>query len=328
MDPAAPPRFRRNLIFALAVTLFLTSGGWLDAYVVWQLAFSKGKVGAKSPQGDGNPFYCDIIPGVSFPLPENSSSTILVAKMLLAVAAAAWIEKKLGLYFTGESAWSHHTEEERRASHRLVEFSKIIDQLVGIDEVFRSGITSPVNRLDYAKDIRTAVLESKSVRIASIAGYEFIGSMGKSLLYDLLRSNAGVNLEVVLLDPVARKDIVHERVRALRSASVEYADQDIETEISKTTAAIQSLVDSRGGGDGSICLYKTRLHPAFRMVLTDSVIFVSAYQNNCHGHQAPVLKIRRVFDQHGPTGMSLYAAFSAHFNNLIKDAEPVIKKEF
>ncbi len=241
---------------------------------------------------------------------------------------AAWIEHALDGYYTGQSQWRRQTSREREASARLTAFNELITNLVGIEEVYRSGSTKMVQQLDYAKDVSDAVENSGTVRIASIAGYQFLGAGRKSLLFDVLRNKPNCNVEVVVLDPIERNDIVKERAKALKVISADYTPGKLVQEIDKTKEALEALVESRSTGDGYVKYFKTKLNPAFRIILTDAAVFVSAYQSNCHGHQAPVLKIRKSFPEDGPVGMSLYAAFAAHFENLKRDAEPVIDKDF
>ncbi|HEX4085431.1 MAG TPA: hypothetical protein VHY22_11005, partial [Chthoniobacteraceae bacterium] len=263
-----------------------------------------------------------------FTLPGIPSSTLLISKAALSMLLAMWFERALDGYCAGHDQWRKQTAREREAADRLTAFNNLITNLVGIEEVFRSGGATSVQRMDYAKDVRDAVENSATVKIASIAGYEFIGSLGKSLLFDTIHNKPALNVEVVVLNATARADIIKERAKALKAVGSDYNAGKLTEEIERTTNAMRGIADSRSAGDGYVKYYKTKLHPAFRIILTDTALFVSAYQSNCHGHQAPVLKIRRTFAENGPSGMSLYAAFAAHFENLKTGLTPEISEEF
>lgn len=197
----------------------------------------------------------------------------------------------------------------------IAELLKTLDELAGIKKIYNCQRQTSALRQQYAADVLQEVARSETLKLLSIAGYENIGKgEGTSLLYETLRKERTLDVEVIILDAEKGSDVINERVSQLRHSNPDYNAEQMKIEISNTVKMIHKLQISRGN-DGSVNGYLYNQHPIFRLIICDQCLFLSTYEMNLHGHESPVYRIQRA-DPLNKDRLSLYGTFLNYYNKI------------
>jgi hypothetical protein len=182
----------------------------------------------------------------------------------------------------------------------------------GVSKAYRTERGLQTTKQHYASDVRAAAAVSQSLRMMSIAGYEYIGAGTDSLLYSLIDSRKEMTAEFILLDIEKGKSVIANRVERLKSRDPTITSEKIVSHINETIRLIRGLTSNR---TGKLSIWTCACPTVFRLVILDNCLFVSAYKSNAHGHESPMFKIEKVDDKGYPSDW--FDAFEQIYN-LIK----------
>jgi len=186
--------------------------------------------------------------------------------------------------------------------------AKLLDKS-GIKAVYDAKLNVQISQQDYADEIRSVVARSTRVRLLTIAGYEYVGRGRDALLYDAIRANKKLSVEVILLDPTKGGKVIKERVEKLKKRDNTYTAERLKSHIADTRTILQQLRVESGI---KIQLWYSEFHPVFRMAIADDSLFFSTY-GEAHGHESPVYYV--VKDNPRADGLSWYESFVKVFDN-------------
>jgi len=206
-------------------------------------------------------------------------------------------------------------EALRKKQEELID---LLEKKTGISRIFPTREDRVAIHQPYQEEISRALLDSNNFRLLSIAGYEAIGKGGaRSLFYDYLRQNPGIDVRVILLSP-ASEGALTDRVRQLQIRDSEYTLEKLRYEISETQAKVLDLKAIRG--QDRTKLYFCRFPPIFRLIILDDCLFMNTYEEGLHGHASPMYRIDRVIDRREGK-LSLYDSFFKYFENIEKNSD-------
>lgn len=190
----------------------------------------------------------------------------------------------------------------------------------GVARAYRTEMELQTTKQHYASDIRASAAASKTLRIMSIAGYEYIGAGTDSLLYSLIKSRPEINAEFIFLDPIKGGDVLADRVERLKRRSPTLTVDTIKGHIHETTRLLQGLQPDREGG---FSVWQCECQTVFRLIILDDCLFVSAYKSDAHGHESPMFKINK-FDQTGKMTTDWFDAFEQIYTLIKSKSSRVI----
>lgn len=252
--------------------------------------------------------------GISFDLPDkDGNGAKFLVKAVAAPYTALWI-----LRFTlrmvedrfNELAGLRKQEELHAATKRLLEAIRL---KAGIQMVFVPNPHQAVAQQEYADAMIKKLSKTKTLRMMSYAGYEYIGKGYDSLFLPLIQKRKELEVEIIVLDEEKRSDLLEKRVKELRSRDSEYSVAAMKRQIQETTKQLTELVAGRKPIDGKVRWWKTVSDPVFRLIIFDDCLFLSTYEKNCHGHESPVYLIDRPTNDES---LSLFNSFVAHFEDV------------
>lgn len=207
----------------------------------------------------------------------------------------------------------------------LVQTKELLDNIsnkAGIKQIYHSKRGVPAVHQPYSSEMMKSLANSRTIKLLSIAGYEYIGKgEGKSLFYDVIRERNYVNTELILLNP-DNNDTIKERIFQLKKQNQSYTDVQLKNEILETTKKVKVLKNTRN--DESIQLYYCKYHPIFRLIILDDCLFMNTYEMDYHGHESPVYKIDKLLPDNITDSLSLYDSFYSLFGNIKKHSDRVI----
>ena len=160
----------------------------------------------------------------------------------------------------------------------------------GIARAYRTETLLQTTKQHYASDICAKVSGSKSIKIMSIAGFEYIGAGVNSLLYSVIEKRPDMEAEFVLLDADKAGHVLADRVHRLRERDPTVTEETLKGHIAETKRLLGGLRTSR---TASFSLWLCSCPTVFRLIILDDCLFVSAYKSNAHGHESPMLKINK-----------------------------------
>jgi hypothetical protein len=183
----------------------------------------------------------------------------------------------------------------------------------GVARAYRTETELQTTKQHYASDIRASAAASKTIRIMSIAGYEYIGAGTDSLLYTLINNDPEINAEFIFLDPIKGGNVLADRVARLKRRSPTLTVEKIKGDMQETMRLLEGL---RPGRRGDFSVWQCECQTVFRLIILDDCLFVSAYKSDAHGHESPMFKINK-FDQTGKMMTDWFDAFEQIYT-LIK----------
>ncbi len=177
----------------------------------------------------------------------------------------------------------------------LEQLKGLLEGHAGISKVYPAQVKTPALRQPYADDVVAQAKKSRSMRLLTIAGYEFIGKGDESLLLQTLKDGGPSEIEIVLLKPddPKTKVVFDERVEALRERDSAVSSQKIQQQVKDTIARMAEVRTTTGK---RVEVIQCSQHPIFRILLFDDCLFVSAYRRGAHGHESPMFRIERHVD--------------------------------
>lgn len=243
-------------------------------------------------------------------------SAIIVYKLLAAAIFSAISHFTLRFYFDSKFAELKIEPDKVKEVEELVH---LLDGKAGIKKIFTAKRNSPIINQPYSSEILKRIPNSRNIKILCIAGYEFIGKgEGTSLLYDYFRQH-WITADVILLNPEnINTRPIQERLSQLKENDTPYSAEKLKKEISATADKIKTLKSIRL--DGTVELHYCKFHPIFRLIILDDCLFMSTYECDLHGHEAPVYLIEKA----KPEGLSLYNSFVNLFDNIKNHSEKIV----
>lgn len=185
----------------------------------------------------------------------------------------------------------------------------------GIAKVFLPRTNCQISAQSYAESVKLSVKGASDIRLLTIACYEYLGRRDESLLFNILKANRHKpTVEVVCLDHQGGHSVVKDRVALLSSRDSKYSEATLKSHIEQTVAAIRDLKDE----GVAITAWKTVIHPGFRLLIADDVMFVSAYSRNKHGHESHMFQIDKNSDA------TWFSAFEAYYDQVRTGATQLI----
>lgn len=207
----------------------------------------------------------------------------------------------------------------------IVHTKELLDNIsnkAGIKQIYHSKRGVPAICQPYSSEVMKKLADSRTIKLLSIAGYEYIGKgEGKSLFYDVIRERHYVNAELILLNPT-NDETISERISQLKRQDQSYTNDQLKNEILETTKKVKVLEKTRN--DESIKLYYCKFHPIFRLIILDDCLFMNTYEMDYHGHESPVYKIDKLQPDNITDCLSLYNSFYNLFDNIKKHSDRVI----
>jgi len=219
---------------------------------------------------------------------------------------AAWAYNVLHhRYIISEISPGHTSADERKRF--LLEGI----QEAGVESVHKYEKDVPTRQQKYADSIRSAAGMTKQIRLLTIAGFEYIGRGPDSLLYDVIKQHPNIDVEVIILDEncTEGKLVVADRTSKLHLRDENYDEKSLCEHIQKTSECLKKLRLS--GRSGKFEIRHIGTNPIFRMLIFDEEMWVSAYEQNVHGHESKLFRIMR----------SATASWFMAFESFYKDAK-------
>jgi hypothetical protein len=159
-----------------------------------------------------------------------------------------------------------------------------------------------------ADEIQQQAREAEQLDVLAVRGLGLIG-LNDSLLRACLPRNQGgkgLRVRVLLLDPESE-------ALAQRAAEIGEAAESLAGGVRLAEARLRELADTC-----DISVYRYRMLPTWRLIRTDSTMFVSAFDAGWEGHESATYKVMET--PHGP----LYRGFLRMFEAIIDDAERTV----
>ncbi|MFJ3826252.1 helix-turn-helix domain-containing protein [Streptomyces nodosus] len=154
-----------------------------------------------------------------------------------------------------------------------------------------------------AEEIQQQAREAKELDLLAVRGLGLIG-LNDSLLRACL--GTGLQLRVLLLDPDSP-------ALAQRAAEIGESTESLASGVRLTEARLRELADAC-----DISVYRYRLVPTWRLIRTDSTMFVGAFDAGWEGHESATYKVMET--PHGP----LFRGFRRMFEAIIDGAERTV----
>lgn len=159
-----------------------------------------------------------------------------------------------------------------------------------------------------ADEIQQQAREAQELDVLAVRGLGLIG-LNDSLLRACLpreQGGKGLRVRVLLLDPDSDALIQ-------RAAEVGEFAESLAGGVRLAEARLRELADS-----SDIQVYRYRMLPTWRLIRTDSTMFVSAFDAGWEGHESATYKVMET--PHGP----LYRGFRRMFEAVVDGAERTV----
>lgn len=256
----------------------------------------------------------------TFSIPFKLQITLPVNFKIVIAAIFAFIAN-IGLNFYVKSYLGIFKEQEDPVKAK--ELLDNITDKAGIKQIYHGKRGFAAIHQIYSSDMMKSMGDSRTIKLLSIAGHEYIGKgEGKSLFYDVIRERDWINIEIILLNPDS-KDTINERISQLKKQDSTYTAERLKQEILETTNKVKTLASTRSN-DNSILLYYCKFHPIFRLVIFEDCLFMNTYEMDYHGHESPVYKIDKIPPDNITDRLSLYNSFCNLFEHIKKHSTLVV----
>ncbi|MET7697354.1 helix-turn-helix transcriptional regulator [Streptomyces sp. NPDC005485] len=160
-----------------------------------------------------------------------------------------------------------------------------------------------------AEEIRQQAHTAQQLDILAVRGLGVIG-LNKSLLRACLpreQGGKGLRVRVLLLDPDSE-------ALTRRAAEIGESAESLASGVRLAEARLRELL----ADSCDIEVYRYRMLPTWRLIRTDSTMFVSAFDAGWEGHESATYKVMET--PHGP----LFRGFSRMFEALIDGAQRTV----
>ena len=178
----------------------------------------------------------------------------------------------------------------------------------GISSVYPSDPNVSIQSQSYATEVKLAAAMSKTIKMVSIAGFEYLGRGADSLLFNAIIKHPTADIEIILVDPENGSHVIDQRIMELVERDPTYDKKRIQYEINAT---IETLKKLRLTHKGKLTLSLIGEHPIFRLLIFEECLFVSTYAAKIHGHESPVFKITPK-----PNGGGFYSSLDGLFRRM------------
>lgn len=159
-----------------------------------------------------------------------------------------------------------------------------------------------------AEEIQQQVRAAEELDVLAVRGLGLIG-LNDSLLRALLpreQGGKGLRVRVLLLDP-------NSPVLAQRAAEIGESTESLANGVRLTEARLRELADSC-----DISVWRYQMLPTWRLIRTDSTLFVGAFDAGWEGHESAMYKV--VETPHGP----LFRGFRRMFEAITEAAQRTV----
>jgi transcriptional regulator with XRE-family HTH domain len=159
-----------------------------------------------------------------------------------------------------------------------------------------------------AEEIQQQAREAKELDVLAVRGLGLIG-LNDSLLRACLprdQGGKGLRIRVLLLDPDS--DVLDRR-----AAEIGESSESLAGGVRLAEARLRELAAS-----SEIEVYRYRMLPTWRLIRTDSTMFVSAFDAGWEGHESATYKVMET--PHGP----LFRGFRRMFDALVDGAQRTV----
>ncbi|MET7781499.1 helix-turn-helix transcriptional regulator [Streptomyces mirabilis] len=159
-----------------------------------------------------------------------------------------------------------------------------------------------------AEEIQQQTREAQELDVLAVRGLGLIG-LNDSLLRACLprdQGGKGLRVRVLLLDPDSD-------ALAQRAAEIGESAESLAGGVRLAEARLRELADS-----SDIQVYRYRMLPTWRLIRTDSTMFVSAFDAGWEGHESATYKVMET--PHGP----LFRGFRRMFDAVIDGAQRTV----
>ncbi|MGW1503764.1 helix-turn-helix domain-containing protein [Streptomyces mirabilis] len=159
-----------------------------------------------------------------------------------------------------------------------------------------------------ADEIQQQAREAKELDVLAVRGLGLIG-LNDSLLRACLprdQGGKGLRIRVLLLDPDSN-------VLDRRAAEIGESSESLAGGVRLAEARLRELASS-----SEIEVYRYRMLPTWRLIRTDSTMFVSAFDAGWEGHESATYKVMET--PHGP----LFRGFRRMFDAIVDGAQRTV----
>jgi transcriptional regulator with XRE-family HTH domain len=159
-----------------------------------------------------------------------------------------------------------------------------------------------------AEEIQQQAREAKELDVLAVRGLGLIG-LNDSLLRACLprdQGGKGLRIRVLLLDPDS--DVLDRR-----AAEIGESSESLAGGVRLAEARLRELAAS-----SEIEVYRYRMLPTWRLIRTDSTMFVSAFDAGWEGHESATYKVMET--PHGP----LFRGFRRMFDAIVDGAQRTV----
>jgi len=159
-----------------------------------------------------------------------------------------------------------------------------------------------------AEEIQQQAREAEQLDVLAVRGLGLIG-LNDSLLRDCLprdQGDKGLRVRIALLDPDSD-------ALAQRAAEIGESAESLASGVRLAEARLRDLADSC-----DIEVYRYRMLPTWRLIRTDSTMFVSAFDVGWEGHESATYKVMAT--PHGP----LFRGFRRMFDAVIGSGQRTV----
>ncbi|MGP3922999.1 helix-turn-helix domain-containing protein [Streptomyces sp. 8N616] len=159
-----------------------------------------------------------------------------------------------------------------------------------------------------AEEIQQQARSASEVDVLAVRGLGFIG-LNDSLLRACLpreQGGSGLRVRVLLLDPESS-------ALAQRAAEIGESSEALAAGVELAEARLRELADRC-----DVQVYRYAMLPTWRMIRTDSTMFVGAFDAGWEGHESATYKVLET--PHGP----LYRGFRRMFQAIVREAERTV----
>ncbi|MFE7119700.1 XRE family transcriptional regulator [Streptomyces sp. NPDC057654] len=156
-----------------------------------------------------------------------------------------------------------------------------------------------------AEEIRRLAREARELDVLAVRGLGLIG-LNDSLLRGCLpreQGGRGLRIRVALLDP--ESDAL-----ARRAAEIGESAESLARGVQLAEARLREMA-----GSYEIGVWRYRMLPTWRLIRTDSTLFISAFDAGWEGHESVTYKVMET--PHGP----LYRGFRRMFEAVVDGAQ-------
>ena len=187
----------------------------------------------------------------------------------------------------------------------------------GIEKIYEGKTDVHAINQVYFKDMMNEAGKTRSLKLLFISGYEDVGKGStNSIFFDFIRS-ATIPIEIIMIEP-NNSEVIGERVEQLKKCNPSCTVEAYSKAVSETFDQLRTLKKNRI--DDSLNVYHCKFHSIFKLAIFDDCVFMSTYEVDLHGYEAPTYKIDRVSDPNADR-TSLYDTFSDLFGKIKKSSE-------